>query len=922
MNSNTGKARFNSHPIMKQIFILAAFLVGFSWTAQAQSVPADVQKQLDELGVSQEEVAAKLQAKGIDINNIGPEDVGDVQVALEEVLAELAAEKAVAGGPVTPAVVQDSVPAKPEEVPQVTETPKETETKQEAPEVKLKTGKDQLPPASIYGQHIFRQQDFQVSLEAQDVKAPGAYVLGVGDEIIVSIFGNSQVNFNFEINQEGYIQVAPLGRIYLKGITLDQGREILRGRFAQYYSFGPNEFEVTVSYSRVITVNIVGEVFNAGSYEIPATNTVFNALAAIGGPTDLGSVRRIKLLRNGEPARVFDVYEFLADPGVESKFFLQNNDYIHIPIYEKLVTINGAVRRPYKYELIEGENLRQLIDYAGGLKENAYRGNIQVKRYIQNEERIFDVDLEALLAANGDFELFSGDEITVAIIAKPYENYAEVNGTVEFPGRYQLTPGMRVTDIVDKARLQRESRTDVAYLFRTMPDQTVRLVRIDLTAALANPADSANVVLEPKDLVQIFAQSTFVDKATLTSAGALRQPTTISYDPTERIRVSDLVELSGGLKPDATDFAYINRTNLETQKIEYIRVDLRAALENPGSAENLLLKPFDKLNVLSQTTFLDDIDVSVSGAVRIPGQYQFDPSLTLRDALTLAGGLKFGAASNRIEVSRVLIRNNSPTQTVVAIVEVDEELDLLSGQGGAFPLEPYDQIFVRNVPDFKLQENITLEGEVRFPGVYPLLSDNEQLTSLIERAGGLTPEAFPEGAMMYRAKDGVGYIIMNLKEAQEVKDSRFNYIMKVGDVVTIPSRKDFVTISGATKANEVYSQEILKEGKITVPFHRGKRARYYVNKYTAGVGENGKASKITVIHPNGEVKKTQNFGIVLISPPVRKGSTITVGAKEKEVEKPGEESTKEPINWGQVLADSIAQATAILSLILLIQRIN
>ena len=1025
--------------MMKRIFVLL-FFVGCTFALQAQvpaiPTPPEVQAQLDDLGVTEDEIQQRLLEKGIDINNIDPANIGEVEAALEEVIAEIEAENAAGGGtspgePIKSGTFVEDEPNTPQqdttatpEAPKETTPPPTTETKpaknEEKPKEETADAADgPKMPLQIFGHNVFVDKGgSSLNLDAKNMKAPANYLLGPGDEVAVSVFGLSQANYNFEINLEGYIQPPGMGRVYLKGLTLAQSKNVLRSKFAQYYSFGPGEFEVTLTYSKVITVNVVGEVEGPGSMTIPATNTAFDALVAVGGPTDIGSVRNVKLLRNGVPPKEFDLYEYLKDPSVEGEFFLQDNDYIHVPIFERLVTIEGAVRRPMRYELKDDENVVSLVDYAGGFLENAYLKNVQLTRYINDEEVIIDLDFRDLENTDSDFRLYSGDIVTVGVIAKPFENFVEVSGSVEYPGKYELAAGMRLSDLLDQGVLAKEARRDIAYIYRTKADETVRLLRVNLTDILDNASSDANFTLEPKDKLQILNQISFVDKATISSQGALREPVTITYDPDENVRVSDLILLSnglaqnaaeyayikrtdptnaknidfirvnlfnvitdttaidnralkpndqlivytkeefvdqsnlvvtgavrapgefefddglrvtdlvyfsGGLKPEATTFAYINRLDLETQETQYIRVDLEAAMNNPGSADNVLMRPFDKLNIMSQTTFIDATNVDVTGSVRVPGSYPFHPTLSLKDALTMAGGLKFGAASNRVEVSRVIIRNNQPTQTTVAILEVDDNLNVISGgNNNNFQLQPYDEIIVRNVPDFELQENVTFEGEIQYPGTHPLLSDNETLTSVLDRAGGLTKEAFPEGATLFRAEEGVGYIVMNLKEAMKKKGkSRYDYILKPGDIISIPTKQDFVTISGATKAEELYKEEIIKDGRLAVPYHKGRRARYYVTKYAAGIGEEGKASKITVLHPNGELKKTKNFGIFLIHPKVRKGSEIAVGFKEpKNVEKDGSGGTKEEIDWGKVVADSIAQATAILSLILLIQRIN
>lgn len=1021
---------------MKRIFFILCLIFSFQLIGYAQIDPNLVQGQIASLGLDEDEVISRLEEKGIDLDKIGPGDIDEVQAALEEVIAEMTAEQALESGASQPAantagqIASESVgTAVTNQVNAAVESSAGQlgsniqanidagATLEEALTEELTDAvQEVLPPSTIYGQSIFREPGSTVEVDALNVKPPDSYVLGPGDEISISVFGNSQASFNFTVSPDGYIQPPGMGRIYLKGITLAKTRELLYSRFGQYYSFGPGEFVVAISYSRVINVNIVGEVFNPGTLNILATNTIFNALVAAGGPNDIGSLRNIRLMREGEETRVFDVYDYLNNPFLENWFFLQENDYIHVPVYDKIISIDGAVRRPMRYELTADENLMELIKFAGGLKSNAYLGNVQVTRIVNDEQIIIDVNLRELMDQSSDFDLMAGDDIFISAIAKPYDNYVEVSGKIEFPGKYQLSNGMRVSDLVTRGVLEKEARRDIAYIFRTNLDETIELLPVDLAGVLADPNSDANFALEPKDQLKIFSLTTFVDKANLSTSGAVREPVTIAYDPEEKIRVSDMILLSGGLaqnaaefgyvrridptneknvdflrislfnviqdtssldnlklkpndqlivytneqfydnsqivvsgavrtpgtfdfdenlrvtdviyfsdglKPEASEVAYVNRTNLQTKELEYIRIDLAEVMENPASPQNIILLPFDEVKILNKTNFVDETEVSVSGSVRTPGTYKYDPSLTLQDALTLAGGLKIGAARNRVEVSRVIIRNNEPTQTVVAIVEVNEQLETINGgDGTSFQLQPFDQIIVRNVPDFKLQENITLEGEINYPGSHPLLSDNERLSSLIERSGGLTDEAFPEGATLFRSEDGVGYIIMDLKDAMKKKGSRFDYILKPGDIVTIPNKKDFVTIEGETKANELYVAEIIKTGKIVVPHHRGKRAKFYVRKYAAGVGENGKSSKITVLHPNGEVKKTINLGLFLVYPRVRKGTIVTVGKKPAEEEKVAGTSEKEDIDWGAVVADSIAQATAILSLILLIQNVN
>ncbi len=990
------------------LFVLSVVL-SFS-----QNLPPDWKAQWETLGLEESEVVAKLAERGIDVNEIEPAALPEVQAVLEEVIAELQAEKLQ-----EQATVSVLGPEKTDSLP---------DGKFDSEVVAgLPFGKDSsallaqdtdsvadvaaYPPPKVYGHQLFRGQDFQLQLDAQNVKPTDAYVLGPGDELSIAVFGASQATFHFVITQDGYIQPPGMGRLYLKGMKLGQARELLRKQFGRYYSFNSGEFAVSLTYSRVITVHIVGEVFKPGSYSLTAGNTVFHALLAAGGPTDIGSLRQIRLLREGEEARVFDVYAFLDNPLTERDFFLQNNDYIHVPVSGKLVTLQGAVKRPGTYEMLEDEDLLDLFHLAGGFAENAYKKTAQIKRYSSGSQEVIDLDLDQILRDEKRIDLVHGDVISLRFIEKPPENYVEISGRVQFPGQYQWFSGMRITDLVERGGLERESRRDLAYVFRTLPDERVQLIQVDLAKALQEPESRANMELEPKDNLQIFSLTSFADKATLSTEGAVRTPVEISFDPGQQTRVSDLILLSDGLLPNAAEYAYIKRINWSNKKeIDYIRFNLKEALRDTASLENHVLQPFDhivvytneqfadeaavsisgavrmggsfdydsglrvsdlvyfanglqpdaadiafitridpttkqvsyvqvairealkerggkadillmprdELEVPSRSDFLDERTVEVRGAVRKAGVYQYHEGMTLREVLLLSGGLKFEAARDRIEVSRLIVHDSRATESEVVVVHVDDSLRVL-GNSQPFYLQPYDKVFVRSKPEFSFQKTVTLEGEVRYPGIYTLQNSEERLSSLLARAGGLTDKAFPEGATLYRIQDSIGYVIMDLENALGRPRSRFNYVLKDGDKIVIPSTQTFVRISGSIKAAELFADDLYQDG-IKVPYRKGKRARYYVKHYAGGKSKEGRFRKTVVVYPSGQAVQSRSWGLLVWTPRVKPGSEIIVGAKEKKEKGEGEKA--EGLNWNEVILDSVTQITAILSLVLLVKQLN
>jgi protein involved in polysaccharide export with SLBB domain len=305
--------------------------------------------------------------------------------------------------------------------------------------------------------------------------------------------------------------------------------------------------------------------------------------------------------------------------------------------------------------------------------------------------------------------------------------------------------------------------------------------------------------------------------------------------------------------------------------------------------------------------------------VRSPGQFSYSPGLTVDKVLRLAGGFTFSAATNRVDISRVIILENEPTRIATYTTTIDRDLNVQGGE--PFVLMPLDHIIVREVPEFELERTVFIAGEVKFPGVYSIINNNERISSFIERAGGLTEEAFPDGARLFRAEDSIGVVVINLRESLTKPSSQSDIIMRQNDTLYIPKRQELVTISGAVNFRDVLNEEFIESGnKINVGYLPNKNAMYYIDKYAAGISENGRRRLISVRHANGRLEKTKSFGLFYAYPKVTPGATINVGNIEERTTK--EPVEKEPVDWGNVIRDTIAQATAVLTLILLLERVN
>lgn len=896
--------------------------------------PALIQQARQEIqrrGLDETEVRQRLLQRGIDMDHVKPEQLPQLQDTILQVISELEAEKPkqTQAKPAQVSPAKQPAERPPNGMPppgqiardraeEIQQKVKQGISIEEAISEELTRDTTTLPPAQVWGQHLFRDKSLSVFRTTNEVKPPDSYVLSSGDVITISIFGASQFDSQFEIGREGYIQPSQMPKIFLKGIRLGQAKELLRSRFAQFYRFAPEQFAVSLTTARSITVNIFGETVNYGSFSLSAINTAFNALVAAGGPTDLGSVRNIKVIRGKESKRL-DIYVFMNNPAVQYDFFLEDNDIIHVPVAERVVGIRGAIRRPFRYELTDRENLISLLDFAGGLQANAYREVIQIQRFVDDKRVLMDVNLKDILANKQDFTLLNGDEVIVRAIPSPIENTASIEGAVELPGQYALDETRRVSDLLKRGVLRREARTDAAFFLRINADNTTRLIQLDVNAILAAPGSAQDLLLQPKDRLTIYAQGRYTDEGTISIVGAVRD-TIMNYPYTQdsSLTLQRAILLAGGLRPDANGIGLITRNKPDNIKeLEYVEVDLAAAFDHPDSPANIVLQPFDRLEIMSRSSFTDTATVKISGAVRQPGLFYHGKNMNLREALLLAGGLKLEAARNRVEVYRVQIRENEPTRAVVARVQVDSNMNTPNG----FAILPYDEIVVRTVPEFEFQRFVEVQGEVRYPGRYALINDNETLVDIINRAGGLSKEAFAEGASLYRVEGQKGFVVTDLADAMRNFRSTHNHILKEGDLIRVPKREDLVTIRTAnTRAFEIITAPLIANGLINTAYTPGKRADWYIHHYTAGFGKNAKRTRVTVEQPNGKINHTRNHLFFKSYPKVTPGSTITVGSKpvkEKKAEK-----EKKPLDWDKAFTQILATAATLATVVVAVAALK
>ncbi|MBP7508353.1 MAG: SLBB domain-containing protein [Prolixibacteraceae bacterium] len=891
---------------MKRLFFSLLILLPLAAAGQSSSMISMAQDELQKRGLNETEVRTRLLEEGIDVDNIPPNEYAYYRSRVTNILDKMQAEKAAATS-ATPTGVADTTTAPTyEEAFTSNIFPQTTPGEAAAEEALEESNISRTDSNIIYGHNLFTDNAMGVFRTTDGAQAPDTYVLGEGDEVHISIFGSSQTEIHQRIGADGSIQPAGSTKIFLKGLTLDKAREAIRSRLASHYSFRQDQIAVTITTARTISVSIYGEVGVQGGFTISALNTAFNALAAAGGPTPIGSVRNIQLMRSGKTNKL-DLYTYMTNPDPKVQYDLQNNDVMFIPVAQKIVQVNGAVNRPMKYELIEGETLVDLLRYAGGLKYNVYPDFVQIERYIDGEKKYLEYDLNNVLSGTQKIDMQNGDIVLIRTANIPMENFVAINGDVYYGGSYDLEKNGSLLTLIENAKPTFTAKTDYVFVERTRPDETVEVLTVPFPGVNGNP----DFTLQARDVVRVMQQSTYRDIDTIAVSGEVRVPFLRQFGLNDRMTISQAIEYAGGLKPNVFPVAYIFRKDLTNpDKMEYLRV----SLETDG---DMLLQPGDRLNVYDNSTYTNIGEIRINGAVKNPFGTAFDPSLTLHDLIAMAGGFEIGAAYDRVEIFRVNISNTQEVIYDLITLAVDENYNI---KGEEFQLQPYDNIVVRMTPNFSIGRMVEVNGRVKYPGVYILEDNRTHLSEIIKLAGGLLDDADPY-ARLFRTYRNRGNIGLDLDEmTRRSKDIKSDPILMEGDVINVLRQENTVTIrETGTRMAQYVPEEFSSENK-TVIYQGNRSAKWYIRHYAGGFQKTADKNSVTVTMPNNRTESVTKILGIRCYPKVYPGGTITLRIDQDKREKL--EKEKEKINWDETLSRSLSSLTSIISIILLVDRLK
>jgi len=707
----------------------------------------------------------------------------------------------------------------------------------------------------IFGFELFRTNKLTFTPNLA-IPTPTDYVLSAGDELSIDLWGDTQQYMTLTISPEGTIRIQDLSPVYVNGLSIKQAEVRIIDRLSEIYSGIKKSdtqeqgifYQISLGNTRTINVTIVGEVELPGNYALNSLSTVFTLLHASGGPKENGSFRMVKLLRNNKLKSTIDLYDFLVNGTTVNDEILQNGDVVIVGLYKKRVEVLGEVKRPRIFEMANDENLATLMEYAGGFSSSAFKSFITVTRNSDKGTSILNVNKE-------DFEQFvieDGDVIEVRETEGLYENRVQVEGAVNLAGEYQLIDDMSVRTLIRKA---------------------------------------------------------------------------------------------GGLKGDA----FLNRASIHRMEPDYsqrvIPFDLSALLN--GSIDDIPLQNEDVIMITSIYDLKEEYFVEIRGEVALSGAYPFFKEMTVEDLVMLSGGLSEGASGGMVEIVRRNRNGVANSLSEVISISIDRSLGFSDSENTMY-LKPFDQVFIRSSPAYHTQRHVTLEGEVNRPGVYGISRKDERISDVLTRAGGITPYAYPEGALLVRKNEfenevsGVdlealtefyekiegdtsiainkareelirrlGVLIEQKKQSdkrdssnianrfkrqltEELTDadsigrpvnvneqeatvldlveilnnpgSKYDYILRDGDVISIPEELETIRVTG-----EVISP-------LNLRYDQQFEFKDYIND-AGGFTVNARKGRSYVQYPNGRRKQARRFLFFKFYPKIEPGSTIYVSRK-------------------------------------------
>jgi len=733
--------------------------------------------------------------------------------------------------------------------------------------------------SNIFGADLFYNKNRRLSFEPNlNIATPKNYILGSGDMVYVDIYGQSEQYYEANVNPDGFLILDNIGPISVSGKSIEEATGIIKNRLSAYYpgigGSNPSTFvQVTLGNVRTIQVHLVGELRLPGTFTLSAFSTVFNALYAAGGPSENGTMRNIKVIRSGKNVATVDVYDFLVNGKANLELQLQDQDVVLVEPFLARISINGEVKRPKVFEVKDGDNFEDLLRYAGGFTDEAFKDRINVTRITGKERSVSDIYANQF----GFFLVKGGDEYFVGKVLNRYTNRVQIKGAVFREGNYSLTEGLTLNQLIKNAEgLRGDAYLERASILRTFEDLSTEVLTVNLRDVLSGSV--SDVVLKREDVVRISSIYDLQEEFYVQINGEVKNPGT--YPFSKNMTVEELIILAGGLREAANvkDVEIARRSDDTASGTfsDLIQVSMENGLVSNNSS--IFLEPYDMVLIRRKPNFSLDRLVKVEGQVNSPGIFSIHSAEErISNIILRAGGLtNFSYAKGA-----TLIRRTEFYET---------ESEQVRRQRNLMDLR---QKLLLDPNNTEAQE-LLLERLFYDLGINPQDSSEEYSAAATKRdvITGITETKADLAPIKIRQTEAVA---IDLEAILRNPGSDLDLILEEGDIISIPRQLQTVRLRG----DVVYPA--------TVRFEKDKGMKYYIDR-AGGFDIRANRKRSYIVYANGQVARTKSFMGIRSYPSVTPGSEVIVPTKGPRV----------PLRPSEF----VGIATALATLVLIVTQIN
>ncbi|EGR0199755.1 SLBB domain-containing protein [Vibrio alginolyticus] len=589
-----------------------------------------------------------------------------------------------------------------------------------------------------------------------DVPVPANYTVGAGDEIIVQLFGKENETHRLRVNRAGTINFPSLGPVNVAGMHFSDVRDSLTQRVKEQM-IGVRS-DISLGELRTMQVFVMGDAYKPGAYTVSALTTISQAIYYSGGFGESGALRDIQLKRDGKIIRKLDMYDLLLKGDASNDVRLLPDDVVLIGSVNDTVSIEGEINRPAIYEVKQGETYQQLIQMAGGFTANAHVEQLEIKRYASHGAREA-LTLDFNKTQDRQSKVKNGDAIKILKKSEELTRYVQIEGDVRHPGYVEWRNGLRVADLFKSVDSAFNSTADVNYTVvvrEINPQRDIEVFQLSLANAILSPGSQDNLQLQSRDRILVFNRFNNEDLDTLATQEAVAKAKTLeqAQEQAELEQQKEQEVMSSSVAVSHSANGTLNNPST-TEQAKPAKIIFRG--------KEITEEDFEKLKQNTRRTLLAPVLLQlqqqsrlglapqiaeVFGEVKHPGRYPITPRMTVSTLIEAAGGLTYNAFTINAELARTAI-NSADERAYIDVERIDLRKAIQGSASDDAVIVGRDRLNILEKPNVKLQSTVTLQGEVRFPGTYTV-RQGETLSELLDRAGGLTEFAHPQGAIFTR----------------------------------------------------------------------------------------------------------------------------------------------------------------------------